>query len=446
MLFRRRKQVMLSFFCALFLTLWLPVNLQAKELDLYATSAVLLDGRTGRVLYEKNANQQMAMASTTKIMTCILVLEMGDLQDDVKISAYAESMPKVKLNLHKNETYKVKDLLHSLMLESHNDTAVALAEYIGKEYLCDEIKQKDVSEYNLEESKMAVAAFARLMTAKAIEIGCQSTYFVTPNGLDATESIYQSNGETILKEHSTTAVELGKIMAYCILYSPKSHEFIEITSTKEYTFQANQRSFYCTNHNSFLTMMPGAISGKTGFTNKAGYCYVGALESDDRIFVVALLACGWPNNKSYKWSDTKKLMQYGMEHFAWRSLEDEKYHYKEDKLLPIMVEEGCNDILGVIPKASVSVTEKKSNTGWGENSYGGVLMREEEEIQVECHQETSLKAPVKKGTVVGNIQYKLGEVVYKEESIVVAEDIPKIDFLWCFRKIMERFTRIFVIL
>lgn len=216
------------------------------------------------------------MASTTKIMTCILVLENTDPSDTAAASENAAMQPKVHLGVQKGETFYVKDLLYSLMLESHNDAAVILAE----------------------KTAGSVEAFAEKMNQKAEEIGCSDTHFVTPNGLD---------DEDAGGEHATTAVDLARILRYCIMQSPKRDEFLEITRTKTYEFSdVEQKKHYsCYNHNAFLDMMEGALTGKTGFTGKAGYCYVGALESEGRTFVVALLGCGWPNNRSYKWTDTK---------------------------------------------------------------------------------------------------------------------------------------------
>ena len=100
--------------------------------------------------------------------------------------------------------------------------------------------------------------------------------------------------------------------------------FLEITRTSNHTFTdlSGRRSFSCVNHNAFLSMMPGALSGKTGFTAKAGYCYVGALQRDGKTFVVALLACGWPNHKTYKWSDTRMLMEYGLSKYQYRRFDE----------------------------------------------------------------------------------------------------------------------------
>lgn len=432
---KRFNRLIGGFFCCLFLSVQMSVVTIAKEPDLYATSAVLLDADTGRVLYGKNAHTPMAMASTTKIMTCILLLELGDLEDEVKVSAYAASMPKVKLYLKKGESYQVRDLLYSLMLESHNDSAVALAEYIGKNYLSEELKQKDTSEYTAEESKQAVKAFAVLMTKKAEELGCENTYYITPNGLDATETLTLENGETVTKEHCTTAVELARIMSYCIRESPKKEEFLKITATPNYSFSANGRSYSCVNHNSFLTMMQGAISGKTGFTNKAGYCYVGALENEGRTFVVALLACGWPNNKTYKWSDTKELMQYGKERFFWKAFDDADVKYEESRLSPLIVKNGCTDILGTTAYTDLKIVE-------GEEKYKGILLGPDESVKVECHCKESLTAPVKEGTVVGNIYYVVDDTIYKTEQIVTTDEVKAVDFNWCIEQIVSRFLNV----
>ena len=217
---------------------------------LYARSAVLMDAESGRILYGKNEKEVMPMASTTQIMTCIVTLENSNLNELVEVSNYAASMPKVKLFVKEGEQYQLKDLLFSLMLESHNDSAVAIAEHVGG----------------------SVEGFAKLMNQKARDIGCFNTYFITPNGLDA------AKGDKI---HATTAEDLARIMSYCLTKSPKKEEFLQITRTANYSFtnkSTNEsgevingnRSFSCNNHNAFLSMMEGALSGKTGFTGNAG--------------------------------------------------------------------------------------------------------------------------------------------------------------------------------
>lgn len=378
-------------------------------------------------------------------MTCILALELADPQETVEISAYAASMPKVKLYVQKGERYLLEDLLYSLMLESHNDAAVAIAEHLGRKYLPEQLGEKSPSEYTPEESRQAVEAFAAVMNRKAAELGCGDTWFITPNGLDATQVLTLENGETVEKRHSTTARDLASIMCYCIRRSPRSQAFLEITQTPSHSFSIeNGRSFSCANHNAFLQMMQGAISGKTGFTNQAGYCYVGALERDGRTLVVALLACGWPNNKGYKWSDTRILMNFGLNDFAYHSLDEVAYDESELESLPVLG--GQTLEIGDTAYAPVRILERGPGGDYqGTGADGedqeieGLLLRDGEEIRVECHMERQLQAPVEAGKQVGTIQYIFQDQVYREEHIVTTRAVREIDYRWCFQQIMRYF-------
>lgn len=406
------------FSTALFLlTPFISLSAQAEEeasqeLKLYAQAAVLMDAESGRILYEKDAHKVLPMASTTKIMTCILALEYGHLDDYAKASSYAASMPKVKLNVKTDEYYKLGDLLYSLMLESHNDAAVVIAEHIAG----------------------STESFADMMNQKARDIGCFDTFFITPNGLDATATA--SDGS--VKTHSTTAADLAKIMSYCIEDSPKKEEFLAITRTDSYSFEsykeqdgayiASGRNFQCNNHNAFLGMMEGALSGKTGFTGNAGYCYVGALRRDNRTYVVALLACGWPNNKTYKWSDTKQLMTYGLDHFEHHTIAEA--YYDESKLKPIEVLNGQTDTLDTAAYAEIKIDRKPAS------DQEGLLLKTGEQIQVDLQIKKQLEAPVSAGTQVGTIKYLVNGEVYKVEYIFTTESINAINFPWCLKQIL----------
>ena len=132
---RKRITVSILICCMVFSGTWgstvMVVRAESEEPDnLYAQSAVLMDADSGRILFSKNGQQEKAMASTTKIMTCILALEYGKLDSEMTVSAYAASQPKVHLGAYKGETFYLRDLLYSLMLESHNDAAVIIAENI----------------------------------------------------------------------------------------------------------------------------------------------------------------------------------------------------------------------------------------------------------------------------------------------------------------------------
>ena len=372
------------------------------KLDLYAKAAVLMDADSGRVLYDRNGQEQLPMASTTKIMTLIVTLENANPDDIVTVSSYAASMPDVQLNIREGEQYRLKDLLYSLMLESHNDSAVAIAEHVGG----------------------SVEQFAAMMNRKASELGCVNTCFITPNGLDATADFKNTFGEMESREHSTTAKDLATIMSYCIAKSPKKEIFLEITRTQSYAFSdlSGKRNFNCNNHNAFLTMMSGALSGKTGFTGKAGYCYVGALRQDGKTLVVALLACGWPNNKTYKWSDTRKLMEYGLKYYKYHSFDEKKI--PEDALQAIEVSDAKTRHIDEQSYVSVKLEDKDAD------ECKGVLLNDNEKIQVYYERPKHIEAPVIEGEKVGYIKYMVGDEEWKRINIVTADNIEKRDALW----------------
>ena len=364
---------------------------QKEDLQLYAQAAVLMDADSGRVLYGQNEKDILPMASTTKIMTCILALEYGNPEEIVEASAYAASMPKVKLYVKQGERYRLGDLLYSLMLESHNDSAVVIAEAVGG----------------------SVEAFASMMNQKARDIGCFDTYFITPNGLDA--SVNDSG-----KVHSTTAEDLAKIMAYCVTDSPVKEEFLQITQTLHYDFTDadGKRSFHCSNHNSFLGMMEEAISGKTGFTNNAGYCYVGAVESEGRIFTVALLACGWPNNRNYKWSDMKKLVAYGMERYTYRDI----YEHREFDDIP--VRNGVDGKTGSpYEEAHVAVAVLE-----GQERSFMYLLCEDDKVEVRVRVADVLFAPVAEHEEIGTVSYYLNGTLLKSNPVITTEAVEERTF------------------
>lgn len=393
-----------ALFCCLTLRTYAGQDEEKKdgELKLYAQAAVLMDADSGRVLYGKNEKDVLPMASTTKIMTCILALEYGNLDEIVEASAYAASMPKVKLYVKQGERYRLGDLLYSLMLESHNDSAVVIAEAVGG----------------------SVEEFASMMNQKARDIGCYDTYFITPNGLDA---VVNDSGRV----HSTTAADLAKIMAYCVTDSPAREQFLEITRTIGYDFTDadGKRSFHCNNHNAFLNMMEEALSGKTGFTNNAGYCYVGAVESEGRTFTVALLACGWPNNRSYKWSDMKQLASYGMERYQYRDI------YEEKRFEDIRVEGGIDAGTGTPYKdayVSVGIDAR-------EEQSIPYLLSEQDEVEVRTKVADVLTAPVAEREEVGAVSYYLNGTLIKRYPVVTAGAVEERTYGWICAYILRNF-------
>lgn len=402
----RKRRNRAGFFLGILLLLFgsMPAAAARQESEpnqLFATAACLMDGDTGRVLFGKRETDPMAMASTTKIMTCILALENGGEQAVATASAQAAAAPKVHLGVYEGEQFLLGDLLYSLMLESHNDAAVMIAETIGG----------------------SIEGFAALMNEKAAAIGCTDTHFVTPNGLDASDA----GGD-----HHTTAADLARIMRYCIKTSPKATEFLAVTQTRSYTFWDLEKKnmFNCCNHNALLDQMEGAISGKTGFTAKAGYCYTGALERDGKCLIVTLLACGWPNHKNYKWADAAKLLNYGLESYTYRDVLD--HSWKPGR---IEVTDGVYDgLLQTKSSASLNLVSPALDPA----RSLPVLLKETEIPKKDIFLPELIEAPVKKGEKVGSMTYSIDGILLAEYPVYAAETIEKIDYGWCMEQVAER--------
>ena len=348
--------------------------------SLSAVGAVLMDADSQRILYGKNENKVLAMASTTKIMTCIVALEHADLDEVVTVSSYAAKMPDVQLNIVAGEQYYLKDLLYSLMLESHNDSAVAIAEHIGG----------------------SVEGFAELMNSKARDLGCMNTHFVTPNGLDA-------------PGHETTPLELGTITCYAI----KNPKFVEITNSPNHEFKelTKGKQQLVTNKNRFLYMMDGAMGVKTGFTNNAGYCFVGAVKREDRTLVSVVLGSGWPPHKTYKWNDTLALMNYGLNEFQPRLIMNQRVDLPE-----LYVQGGQKSAVKLYAKADLKT-----------------LVRKDEAIRAEYTVPAIIKAPVKKDGKIGSLSIYIGDNLYTQVPVYTDDACKKINYGFCVKRFFDGF-------
>ena len=364
--------------------------------ELHALSAVLMDGDSGRVLYEKDGKTPLANASTTKVLTCIVALESSPGDDYVQVSQNAASQPEVRLGLQKGEQYYLEDLLYSLMLKSHNDTAVAIAEHCGG----------------------TVEGFARMLNRKAKQIGCKDTYFITPNGLDAQDE----NGK-----HHTTAEDLAMIMRYAI----KNKTFLHISQTRDYTFSeiTGKRTFSVHNANALLDMMDGVLAGKTGYTSQAGYCYVCAWEEEGKTFVVSLLGCGWPNHKTYKWSDTKKLLSYGAYNYDYET------YWQEPHTSKILVTDGVENMQNIGEK--VYLRGKCSVTS--EDREKEILLKKGEAVTCKTEIPQKVSAPVLKGEKLGRIAYYLDGKLIASYPVYAERSVEKISFKWYTEKVFHDF-------
>ena len=236
-----------------------------------AKSAILIDADTGRILYAKNADSRSLIASTTKIMTAIVVLEHCDLDTVYEIPQQATNIEGSSIYLQAGERLTIRELLYGMMLHSGNDAAVALA------LACSD----------------SVAEFVDLMNLKAQQLGLHQTHFENPSGLD---------GEA----HYSTAADLARMTRFAL----KNPDFAEIVSTK--SIQIGDRCL--TNHNKLLWSLDGAIGVKTGYTKAAGRILVSAAERNGRRLIAVTISDG------NDWADHKALYEYGFAQYPERVL------------------------------------------------------------------------------------------------------------------------------
>ncbi len=238
--------------------LFLPVSAQGIS----ARNAILLDGNTGRVLFEKRADAHGLIASTTKIMTALIVCEQCNVLDRMRIPKEAVGIEGSSMYLKEGEVLTLQELLYGMMLSSGNDAAVALAIYCGG----------------------TVEGFAQLMNDKARSLGLANTHFVNPNGLDA-------------PGHYSTARDMAVLAAYAM----ENPIFAQTVSTK----QVRVSGRHLTNHNKLLWRLEGADGVKTGYTRAAGRILVSSAKRQGRRLVAVTMDA--PND----WSDHMALMDHG---------------------------------------------------------------------------------------------------------------------------------------
>jgi D-alanyl-D-alanine carboxypeptidase len=244
------------------------------EPSIAASSAYLMDMETGDTLYEKDADRALPMASTTKIMTALVVMEKADLNDSVTISESASKVGESSAWLVQGEALTVEQLLYALLVQSGNDAAVALAEYIG----------------GTQES------FVKMMNEKARELGADNTHFANPHGLDQ-------------EGHYSSARDLAVIAATAM----KNPLFRKIVKSNGYQIPWPGHPYprVLENHNKLLKMYPYATGIKTGYTLNAGKCLVASAEKNGRELISVILNGG----ESY-WDQTIRLMEYGFDAFG----------------------------------------------------------------------------------------------------------------------------------
>lgn len=372
-------------FSALFFCFILLINIVvlAEEPKVNAISAVVVDGDTGRILWGKNENKPMAMASTTKIMTALVALENSDITKETTVSKNATLASPVKMHLSVGEKMTIEQLLYAMMLQSYNDSAVAVAEAVGG----------------------SVEKFCTMMNEKAKEIGCSDTVFETPNGLDK-------------GNHHSTAEDMSKIGVYAL----KNQNLMKIMNTRDYTFKSSKTTYSFVNKDRLLSEYEGAIGMKTGFTGKAGHCFVGAANRGDVTLVSVVLASGWGTaGKSRKWIDTKALLNYGFN------------NYKKYSII-----NGSEKMNISIDKAEKEIAELKY-----EDSVELLLSENEKaNLKIENELPQNVTAPINYGDSVGVGKIYTGNTLLKTVKIISAENIEKIGVEYNIKKLINQWLKL----
>ncbi|MEZ2658940.1 D-alanyl-D-alanine carboxypeptidase family protein [Aneurinibacillus aneurinilyticus] len=248
-------------------------TIETEKLSVNSQSAILIDSRSGDVLYEKNSDEEMAPASITKIVTGIIALEVNREDEQVTVSRNARQTDGTRIFLAEGEQKSLKELVYGLLMNSGNDAAVAIAEHIDGN----------------------VAEFSRRMNEFATSVGATHTHFTNPSGL------YE-------KEHTTTAADMAKMAAHAM----KNEKFREIVSTRMKTWEGKEWKSKLVNHNKMLVSYKGANGIKNGFTKQSGFTLVTSAERNGTEFIAVLLKAS-SDQQIYK--DATRLLDYGFSHF-----------------------------------------------------------------------------------------------------------------------------------
>ena len=336
--------------------------------------AVVIDRNSKAILYGKNENDKTKMASTTKIMTAMVVIENANLNDVVEISKKAAGTGGSRLKINTGDKITVIDLLYGLMLRSGNDAAVALAEYVGG----------------------SIDGFADLMNKKANELGLLNTNFETPHGLDS-------------DEHYTTPYELAILTDYAL----KNETFAKIVGTKSCTIEVNGIPRTIGNTNELLGYLEGVYGVKTGFTNGAGKCLVTSIKRGDMDIICVVLGA---DTKKIRTTDSVKLIEYSFSNFGnidiSKKIEEEFNQWKEINEGRISIEKGVKN--GI--KLKLSEYDLKNYP---------IKNSTEANIAIEIQCDMKLIAPIEENRTIGKLVVLYNDNIILEISILTDESVRK---------------------
>ena len=363
-----------------------------QEPSINSRAYVVIDRKSNTMLIGKNENQKKKMASTTKIMTALVVIEHCNLSDTVEISKKAASTGGSRLGLKTGDKITVSDLLYGLMMRSGNDAAVALAEYVSG----------------------SIHDFAKIMNAKAQELGLSNTHFVTPHGLDE-------------DEHYTTAYELALLSNYAL----NNEIFTKIDGTKNYTITINGYPKSLTNTNELLGALNGVYGIKTGFTNGANRCLVTACKRGNMDIICVVLGA---DTKKYRTTDSIKLIEYCFSNFTYVNIEEiisnDFKIWKENTLSSFIILKGKSNYLDL---------------DYENIQYPIIPVRNDliHNFNIIINYNSILESPVSKGTSIGTITLELeGKTIYSGK-IFIDSNIEKKNILDYLSYFYKNFSNIF---
>lgn len=347
---------------------------------------IVYDRISKSMIIGKNEDVKSAMASTTKIMTTIVILEKADLNEKVTVSAKAGGTGGSRLGLKRGDKASVRDLLYGLMLRSGNDAAVALAEHVGG----------------------SVKGFAELMNEKAIELGLTNTHFVTPHGLDDAN-------------HYTTALELAKLTDYAM----DNETFAKIVGTKSTTIYINNQSRQINNTNELLGVLNGVVGVKTGFTNNAGRCLVTETKRNNMDIITIVLGA---DTKKDRTKDSVNLIEYTFSRYKMYNLEEQiikefnKWKNINEKRILIIKGKTSNPklALGAIEKATIPICDN-------------------DKIEYSINALTEVEAPVEQWNVMGTLTVKLNGEILENIDIVNVNEVQKRDWKDYFKIVLNTY-------
>lgn len=357
----------------------------ADEPNLNSEAAILVEVSTGRIIYEKNSTKQMFPASTTKVLTAILVIENCELDEIVTVRESALSnIPSgyVTCNLQVGEQLTVKDLLYALMIPSANDAAYVLAEYVAG----------------------SVEDFSVMMNNKARDLGCKTTHFVNPNGIHE-------------DSHYSTAYDLYLIADYAM----KNEFFRNLVAATEYTLPATEKypsedrilktTNELLNENSRKYYYKNAIGIKTGYTSKAGNCLIGGASRDGLEFIAVVLNGGTTNEGlNSRYVDSKKLFEYAYDNFTLTKIIE-----KGSVVQTLEIENGTKETkhLDLVIDETITVVNNKS-----------IDMNS---VIPEINLKETLEAPIAAGETIGTIKYKVDDIEYSAK-LLAKTNVEKVDY------------------